>query len=731
MSLNHITIEPVLPLWGIILLFSLGLTAALIQYRLTQDKLGKKRALILSFLRLGAISFIVAFSLNPTLVTEKVHRVAPALAILVDTSRSMGQPASSKEDTRLDEAKAFLAEGANPILESLGDKFEVNLYGLGDSLRPLEPGDSARLKAEEGEGDIGEALKTLRGKHSVAVLLSDGNLRWNEKETHELPVIAVPFGSPKEYRDILIKAIKAPAFAFRDREVVIDVAIKSYGYPDLSFPVLLKDGSRLLTAKNIRVENDPGEVTASFSFAPTQAGKKNLFIEIPQQDGERVATNNQVNLLLQVVPDKTRILMVSGRPSMNYRFMRTALKSDPSIDLLSFVILRSPSDMLNVRPHEQSLIPFPVETLFSRDLANFDLLIFDNFNYSLFLRPDHLESIRSFVKDGGGFAMIGGPNLYYEEGTGASPIGDILPLRFVRKEFYQRDSPVKVRLSSAGTKHPILRFADDFREEDTGNLRLWEDLPALDGINLMEAKSSSTVLMEGADGIPWPVLIVGEYGKGRVLALTSDYSWKWYMGSLAEGRTAQPYQKLVHRIVRWLAKDPSLDPVQIIVPEIPPLAGQGIDARIRFTSSSDISDPALSFSVFNPDEVKISAELKPTQQAGEYLISFFPKERGIYRIKVETPMGPFEESLVVAGPFDRFDAAPDHDRLKRIAASTGGKYLLQQGDLVKEIEPFGQKAEKRFIEEKHLPMWATPVAMAIVLSMLSLEWYLRRRWGLS
>jgi hypothetical protein len=247
---------------------------------------------------------------------------------------------------------------------------------------------------------------------------------------------------------------------------------------------------------------------------------------------------------------------------------------------------------------------------------------------------------------------------------------------------------------------------------------------------LIEAKKSSTVLMESADGIPWPVLIVGEYGKGRVLTLATDYSWKWYMGLVAGGRGPQPYQKLVHRIVRWLTKDPSLDPVQIILPEMPPLAGQEIAARIQFHSASERSDQPVAFSVFNPEEVKIHAELKPAQQPGEYLISFLPKEGGIYRIKVDTPLGSFEESVAVAGPFERFDAAPDLDQLKRIAASTGGKYLSQQDDLLKEIEARGQKAEKRFTEEKHLPMWATPAAMVILLSILSLEWYLRRRWGL-
>src|SRR4030066_4215 len=133
-------------------------------------------------------------------------------------------------------------------------------------------------------------------------------------------------------------------------------------------PVLLKDGTKIFTAKNIRLPiPSPGETTVSLSFTPEEIGQKNLSISIPEQFGESLASNNRLNLSIKVVRDKIRILMVSGGPSMNYRFMRTALKNDPSIDLLSFVILRTPSDILNVPPQELSLIPFPVETLFSKE----------------------------------------------------------------------------------------------------------------------------------------------------------------------------------------------------------------------------------------------------------------------------------------------------------------------------------------------------------------------------
>jgi hypothetical protein len=126
----------------------------------------------------------------------------------------------------------------------------------------------------------------------------------------------------------------------------------------------------------------------------------------------------------------------------------------------------------------------------------------------------------------------------------------------------------------------------------------------------------------------------------------------------------------------------------------------------------------------------IQSKLKPTAQPGEHLVSFRPLKGGIYRIRVETPFGNLEESMVVAGPLESLDAAPDHDQLKKIATSTGGKYLAPGDDLLSEIEKYARQAEKKFIEEKLLPIWATPFAMAIVLVLLSSEWYFRRRWGL-
>jgi len=416
--------------------------------------------------------------------------------------------------------------------------------------------------------------------------------------------------------------------------------------------------------------------------------------------GEVNGANNQVHLSMKVVRDKIRILMVSGNPSVNYRFMRAALKSDPSVDLLSFVILRNPSDTLNVRPHEQSLIPFPVETLFIKELAHFDLVMFDNFNYTLFLGPNHLESLRDFVKNGGSFAMIGGPNLFTEGRYRLSPVGEILPFRFVEKEFYRREAASRVQLPRTQADHPILRFSED---SEADRRRLWQEMPALDGINPVAAKKTASVLIETADGIPWPILIVSEFGKGRVLALTTDYTWKWYIGMVARGEGNQHYLRFVHRIIRWLTRDPSLDAVHILLPETKAIVGQTTDVRVRLRAdaSSRQPDSVISHAVFDPTEAKIESTLKPTPQAGEYLVSFAPAVSGVYRIEIETPITSLEEHMVVTGPLENLDAAPDHLQLEKIASATGGSYISQADKLLSEIEAVTRKASKEFIEQKH------------------------------
>jgi hypothetical protein len=287
---------------------------------------------------------------------------------------------------------------------------------------------------------------------------------------------------------------------------------------------------------------------------------------------------------------------------------------------------------------------------------------------------------------------------------------------------------LEVKLTPAGANHPITRLSLDENE----NVRLWQEIPPLDGVNLLDPKKSGMVLLESSERASWPILTVGDYGKGRVLVLSTDDSWKWNMGMVAKGKGQWAYLRFIEKMVRWLTKDPSLDPVQITLPERAGTAGQetGVRITLRENDLSSNSKGVISLSVVNPDGLKIASDLKTTGSSGEYVGSFFPEKEGMHKIKVETPFGSVEESLAITRPGEDLDGAPQHERLRMISDSTGGKFLSRGDDLLKEIEPYVGSDAHRFIEERSLQLWSRPYVLAILLLLLTTEWYLRRRWGM-
>jgi len=746
----RLSLAPIVPLWLLIILLAAGLAIAFMQYRVIRKRLGRRKALILSLLRLGTFSLIILFALNISLTSKKEHRTPPAIAILLDTSQSMGLPAKDGNESRLDEARQILLGGPlggpKPLLTSLAETYDVRLYALSESLRELEEKELPALKPGGKGGTINDALKKLAGQVSLAIVLSDGTTRLNSSSPgltdtslpKDLPVLTIPVGDADTYRDIVISAVKAPQVAFRGRELTIDATITSRGYKNVTIPVLLKDGSKLVTAKSVHFNMSSESVVVSFSFVPDENGTHMMSVSSPPQVGESITSNNSISLPMRVVRDKTRVLLVSGNPSPNYRFMRMALKNDPSVDLLSFVILRTPSNVINVPLQEQSLIPFPVDTLFSTELKAFDLVIFDNLPFHVYLNQKHLEAIREFVRSGGAFALIGGPNMADGGRIASAPLGEVLPVGLSQEEDYSRGSPSGVRLTSAGAVHPLTRLLPD----KMLNLRLWNEMPSLDGLNLLKVKGSGTALLESAVSPAHPVLTVGSYGKGRVLTLATDFSWKWDAGMVARGEDNWAYLRFIERTVRWLTKDPGLDPITMVLPD---RSEEGQDAEIKVRIGEDVNGPygpsglpgsartrePILFSVFSPQGVKLPSQVKASGAPGEYTGSFHPERAGMYRVRVETRTGSLEESLIIGGRMEAFDAAPDHELLRSISAATGGKVLSASENVLKEIAPFVASAKKGFVEEREVPLWSLPYALALVVAFLAIEWYLRRRWGLA
>ena len=175
---------------------------------------------------------------------------------------------------------------------------------------------------------------------------------------------------------------------------------------------------------------------------------------------------------------------------------------------------------------ELSLIPFPGADVLVREIDTFDLIIFENFTYRKFgIFPPHLESIKNWVNNGGGFIMIGGDNSFGKGHYQFTAIKDILPVIMDDEGESIENEVFKPQI--VDTAFPIFQSTQD-------NARnVWKDLPELDGYQKLLLHPQGTALIRH----PWArrknenivILATRQYGKGRTAALATNSTWRWKM----------------------------------------------------------------------------------------------------------------------------------------------------------------------------------------------------------
>jgi hypothetical protein len=150
----------------------------------------------------------------------------------------------------------------------------------------------------------------------------------------------------------------------------------------------------------------PWARTLNLPLTLDHAGQNVIQFIVPEADGELTDRNNAAVVQINGIRDRLRVLLVSGEPHPGQRTWRNLLKSDPSVDLVHFTILRPPDKQDGVPVSELSLIAFPTRELFMEAVDEFDLIIFDRYSGAASCRCS--ISTTSAIRDGWRRAAAGG-----------------------------------------------------------------------------------------------------------------------------------------------------------------------------------------------------------------------------------------------------------------------------------------------------------------------------------
>lgn len=557
---------------------------------------------------------------------------------------ALANPALQQEDRKplSDIVIAVVDESASQSVGDRAAQSQAALARLRSEVAALPDTELREVTLRDAPGDGGTALMAAltealaaepRDRIAGAFLISDGR-------AHDLalspaspaPVHLMLTGRRADWdRRLIVK--NAPAFAILGEPVTLTLRVEDEGQ--------VPPGVTGLADISIAVDGGAPEWYAvpvgedlDLPVTLPHGGQNILQFELAEAPGELTTRNNASVTTINGVRDRLRVLLVSGEPHAGERVWRNLLKSDPSVDLVHFTILRPPEKQDGIPVDELSLIAFPTRELFVEKIEEFDLIIFDRYRLRGILPTQYLENVRDYVQRGGTVLVAAGPEFGTADSLWRSPLADILPVTTTSRVL---EGGFRPGLTDLGQRHPVTQGLEKLAPQG-GWGRWFRQIE-------IAARGQGQVVMQGLEGKP--LLVLAREGEGRVAVLASDHAWLWGRGYEGGG----PQLELLRRLAHWMLKEPEL--------EEETLAAVPGEESLRITRHTLAAVPPPPVEITGPDG-QIASVTLTERGPGLYSTEWPAPLVGLYRLKqgdlaTVVALGPpapreFEQTLASADP---------------------------------------------------------------------------------
>ena len=627
---------PLVP-WPLIAVLG-GTAAALLAYGAARRARG-------TLWRALATAVLVLALANPRSVEEDRQPQADVAVVMVDDSPSQ----------TVGQRKAQSEAALEAVLSGLARFADLDVRVV------RAPGNGTEEGATHLFGALGRALAEVPSQRLAgAILITDG-------QVHDVPSDPGAASLPRPLHVLLtgdrhemdrrLAIGRAPGYGIVGKPVTIAYRVEDR-------PTARARSAPRTTAR-VRLRRDGVEIdsavvpvwrSAQFSIPLEHAGPTVVELEVEPAGDELSTLNNRAVVTVNGVRDRLRVLLISGQPHPGERTWRNLLKSDPSVDLVHFTILRPPEkdDMTPLR--ELALIVFPVHELFEVKLREFNLVIFDRYIIRDVLPPSYLRNIEAYVREGGALLMAVGPEFAGLRSLFRTPLGVVMPGAPTGQVIEQGFRPV---ITDMGRRHPV---TDILPKGLSGKPRWGRWFRQIDAV-----ARSGVVLMGGVENRP--LLILDRVGKGRVAQVMSDHIWLW----AREFEGGGPQAELLRRLAHWLMKEPELEEERLLA------RARGGQLTIERRSLAREIPPVT---VTAPSGAVTTLTLVAGRD-GRAGATVPAEETGLYRVDDGTRI-----ALAAAGALDSpelSDLRATAEHLAPVVAETGGGIAWIAGDDIPEL----------------------------------------------
>ncbi|MEX0676175.1 MAG: glutamine amidotransferase [Pirellulales bacterium] len=731
---------------GLILLFTL--------LGLPRHRLSPRRRWILMLLRLGVIALAMFAMLRPALVYTKSKPQSATLVVLADRSRSMMIADAVGGKSRFDMLRAAVDE-ATPTLAAIAEDFEVKLYAFDSDLHALRFSGGRLDLGDAPDGQqtaIGAALEDVlrreAGKRLVGViLLSDGAQRAYaprdvapQGPTRRLadlgyPLYTFPFGQARglgQARDVALADLSVNQAVYVKNELTVRGTARIEGFGNQAVPVQLlfeetAGKMKPVAGQELKTAESGQSVPIELSTIPQTPGEYKVTLRVPNQSGELVTTNNEMSTFVTVLKGGINVLYLEGALRVDQIYLRRSLDASPDIKV----------DFVRLDPRDPSARPVDLADRFAP--GKYDVYMIGDVDSSQ-LTAEELQALANVVGAGAGLVMLGGFHTFGPGGYADTPLVGLVPVEMDARERQRPGDPIRSDVQLAGPikvqptepvgrRHYLMALGEN--AEAT-----WARLPPLEGANrLGRPKPAAQVLAETSEGRP--LLVVQEAG-GRVMAFAGDTTWHWWMEGFAP-----EHKRFWRQVILWSARKDELSDgtVWIKLAERRFSRGQRVafEAGARSPEGESLAEARFTAVVTLPDGStqkvnlvrqgdRVAGSFDEAQAAGDYAIAVTAEgQEGAALGSAGSRFLVFEQDLELD------NAVADPTLLASLSAITkqaGGQSFAPE-ELSQLLGRIQQQPKEMEIETQvKLTPWDTWPFFGLFIVLISVEWYLRKKWGL-
>ncbi len=329
----------VYPSWMVILCVLIGVIYSVIFYRREKlfSEISNPILYLMAILRFSVVTLLAILLLEPLVQSEIQKIEKPIVVIAQDNTQSV---VLNKDSLFY---KNDYPQKMNQLISALSEKYEVKTISFGEQLS-----DQLSFSFSERQTDISQLFEDLYAKYygrnlGAVIIASDGvynkghNPLYSSSNIKNASIYTIALGDTNQKKDVAIANVAHNKIAYLGNDFPLEVVINSSFFKGKITNVSVVKDDKIIASQEISFTSDNDVLTIPFKIEATKSGKHKYEVVVNELEDEFTLVNNKTEIFIDILDNKQQILLVYAAPHPDIGAMKLSIEKNINykVDVIS------------------------------------------------------------------------------------------------------------------------------------------------------------------------------------------------------------------------------------------------------------------------------------------------------------------------------------------------------------------------------------------------------------